>query len=460
MSGSCSNKRKGFILIVGVILTLLIGIPAAGFAVDTGLMYLTQTRLQAAVDFACVAGARALSRGADDQAQRTGAEATANSYFGANFPTGYLASRNLRLTSTAAIDSTYMRSVTTSAIIDVPYVFMRVFRFDHTTLSATAKATRRDVNVMIVMDRSRSLVDSGACAPLKAAAINFMDKFAEGRDYLGLVTFATSSRVDLPLQTTFKTTVRNTLNNVVCTGATSSAQAVWQGYRELIRLGHAGALNVIVFFTDGRPTAVTGTFPILGSSPCSSHTAKLGVLTFNSNASGIPQNTMGLYNPDAPSQPFSQDLTLIASRSNCRFATTQTSVSQDVANAPLIDKWGNSLIATGFKQVTTSGTGLSVTSAANVQNFSINAADHAAQRIRRGDPDPSQANQSLAGVTLYTIGLGDIDELLLKRMANDPGLSPNPVAVGQPGRYVYAQNPTELDLAFTRVASEMLRIAR
>ena len=95
-----------------------------------------------------------------------------------------------------------------------------------------------------------------------------------------------------------------------------------------------------------------------------------------------------------------------------------------------------------------------------MENFSTNAADHAALRVRRGDPDPLHANRTLGGTMIYTIGLGDVDNVLLKRMANDPSLSPNPVAAGNQGRYVYAANATDLDLAFTRVASELLRLAR
>ena len=157
-----------------------------------------------------------------------------------------------------------MRSITTTSSVDLPFLFMRALGLDHTTLRASAKATRRDVNIMIVMDRSGSLANSGACAPLKAAAVNFVEKFAEGRDNLGLVTFATSSRVDVPLTTTFKTPVESTLNGLVCTGATNSSQALWQSYQELAGLAQTGALNVIVFFTDGRPTAVTENFPIKG----------------------------------------------------------------------------------------------------------------------------------------------------------------------------------------------------
>jgi hypothetical protein len=135
-------------------------------------------------------------------------------------------------------------------------------------------------------------------------------------------------------------------------------------------------------------------------------------------------------------------------------------VTSDVSYAKLTDYWGNSLNATGYRTVTTSGAGLSITQGQNVENFSTNAADHAALRIRRGDPDPLNANRTLPGVVIYSIGLGDVDDVLLKRMANDPSLTPNPVAAGNLGRYVYAANASDLDLAFTRVASELLRLAR
>ena len=125
----------------------------------------------------------------------------------------------------------------------------------------------------------------------------------------------------------------------------------------------------------------------------------------------------------------------------------------------MTDYWGNSLNATAYRSVTTSGTGLSL-SPQNVEDFSTNAADHAALRVRRGDADAQNGNRTLPGVMVYTIGLGAVDDVLLKRMANDPSLNPNPVAAGSTGRYVYAANATELDLAFSRVASEMLRLAR
>ena len=454
------RRRRGFVLLTTSAMVLLVLLPAIGLGIDAGMVYLVQGVLSAASDAASLAGARALARGTDDTAQRANAESTAGTYFQANFPTGYFGTTNLVVTNVAATDSTYMRSITTTASVDLPFIFLHALGLNHITLNASAKATRRDVNVMIVMDRSGSLTVSGSCAPLKAAAVSFVDKFAESRDNVGLITFATSSRIDVALTTVFKTSVEGTLNSVICSGATSSAQALWQSYQALAALAQTGALNVIVFFTDGRPTAVTEAFPIKGGSACTSKVAKLGVLT-PGYSSGVVTNTIyGLYNQVATAQPMATDLMLIASDSGCAFKNDQTKVTTDVSYAPLTDSWGNSLTATAYRSVTTSGAGLSVTVGQNVENFSTNAADDAALRIRRGDPDPLNGNRTLAGVTIYSIGLGAVDDVLLRRIANDPSLTPNPVAAGNTGLYVYAADATQLNLAFTRVASEMLRLAR
>ena len=452
------RARRGFVLLTTCAMVLLVLVPAIGLAIDAGMIFMVQGVLSAASDAASLAGARALARGTDDTAQRANAESTAATYFRANFPAGYLGTTNLVVTDVAATDSTFMRSITTTATVDLPFIFMRALGKDHITLSTSAKATRRDVNIMIVMDRSGSLTVSGACAPLKAAAVNFVDKFAESRDNVGLLTFATSSKVDVHLTTTFKTTVENTLNSVICVGGTSSAQALCQSYQELAGTAQTGALNVIVFFTDGRPTAVTEDFPYKAN--CTVHNAKRGVLT-PGYSSGVVTNTIyGLYKQDATAQPMASDQTVIADDAGCAFKNDQTKVTSDVLYAPLLDYWGNSLNATGYRTVTTSGAGLSITVGQNVENFSSNAADHAALRIRRGDPDTQNGNRTLAGVTIYSIGLGAVDDVLLRRMANDPSLTPNPVAAGNPGLYVYAADATQLNLAFTRVASEMLRLAR
>lgn len=451
MSVSCSDRcaprggRRGFVQMFGALVLSFILIPAAGLAVDVGMMYLVQTLLSAASDGAALAGARAFSRGSDDAQQRANAEATANAYLRANFPSGYMWSTDLTVNSQAATEADHVRSLTTTTSVRLPLIFLRVFRTESTLVSTTSKATRRDANVMIILDRSTSLQPVGT--QLRNAAINFVNKFAEGRDNLGLLTFATSSRVDNALSTTFKTAVTNTLNQVSFTGYTNSAQALWRGYDALVALNQPGALNAIVFFTDGQPTAVTEDFPIkpLPGDTCTPKTQ-----------TGVVISTPGaVYTYQAPAQPIASDMTLISGTSHC----SQPSVSH-IQYAPLLDHWSNSLTATGYKSVSYSGAGLNISSGSNVQNFSTNAADHAALRVRRGDPDPDQAGQSLSGVVIYTIGLGSVDQVFMKRVANDASLSPNPVAAGANGKYENAGDASQLNDAFARVASEVLRLAQ
>jgi len=445
--------QRGFVQMFGALMLVFILVPAAGLAVDVGMMYLVQSLLSAASDGAALAGARALSRGSDDAAERANAEATANAYLRANFPSGYMWSTNFNPQSQAATDSDHVRSLTTTASVDLPLLFLRIFRTESTTISATSKATRRDANVMFVMDRSTSLQQSGSCTPLKNAAKNFIDRFAEGRDNVGLLTFGTSSLIDNALSTTFKTATTTTLNNVSCNGSTNTAQGLWQAYTALVNLNQAGALNAIVLFTDGLPTALTQTFSIKATSNCTDKTAKQGAAYAVSNGS----NPSGLYPWVGTTQPMSSDLSVLttATTNNCSFRSTQSNLYKDVVNAPVTDSSGNSLDATGYMSV---GHTAGLINLTDFNHGATNAADHAALRIRRGDA--LTGGQSLANVVIYTIGYMDVDETLLKRMANDASLSPNPVAAGAHGKYRYAGDASQLNDAFLSIASEVLRLAQ
>ncbi|MBL8213657.1 MAG: VWA domain-containing protein [Bryobacterales bacterium] len=452
--------EQGITLILSAMMFGLMIIPAAGLAVDAGLMYLVKVRLSAAADAAALAGARAFSRGSAGPEQNANAEATASTYFTANYPAGYFWSFNPTISAVGADEGNQMRSVTTQASVQLPMLFMRIFRDNPSIIRARAKATRRDTNIMIVMDRSGSLANSGACNPLKTAAANFVEKFSEGRDNLGLITFATSSRIDRALSNTFKTSVRNTLTALVCSGATNTAQGLWQGYEALVTLNQPGAFNVIVLFSDGLPTAVTEDFPLVTAANGGTCTSPAppgpirGVLTVTTGG-----NPIGLYTWQAPAQPYSSDQNLVSNGTNCRFRSNQQNVAQDLQYAPLTDIWGNSLNATGYRSVTMTGAGAQESSGSNITRFCTNAADHAGLRVRRGDTVPSLGRN--LQVTIMTIGYGpDVDTTLMQRIANDPNLSPNPVAAGRQGRYYYAGTAAALDLAFTRVASEVLRLAQ
>jgi hypothetical protein len=107
-------------------------------------------------------------------------------------------------------------------------------------------------------------------------------------------------------------------------------------------LAQTGALNVILFFTDGRPTAVTENLPVIGN--CNNRNPSGGVITPGYNCSGVATSILGLYKQDATAQPMAQDRTPITSPSGCHSSTYQ-----DVANAALLKYWGNSLNATAYR---------------------------------------------------------------------------------------------------------------
>jgi hypothetical protein len=88
------------------------------------------------------------------------------------------------------------RTVTISATITAPLYFLRVLGQNSTNIAAASQAGRRDVVMMLVLDRSSSMNNAfqgtTACAVMKTDATQFLDYFAAGRDMVGLVVFGSS----------------------------------------------------------------------------------------------------------------------------------------------------------------------------------------------------------------------------------------------------------------------------
>jgi hypothetical protein len=93
----------------------------------------------------------------------------------------------------------------------------------------------------------------------------------------------------------------------------------------------------------------------------------------------------------------------------------------------------------------------------SITNAGVNALDNAAQRAR---DDSITRNLN---VYTYTIGLGNapngVDNALLQRIANDPNANnydPNkPI-----GEYVFAPTASQLNQAFSKIASQVLRLSK
>ncbi len=462
-------KERGISLIFTA-MTLVFIVPMVGLAIDAGILYTVKGKLQMAVDAASLAAARALSRGNDDTTQQNNAKAEAEGYVLLNFPSGYFNVGTPTFgvnNSGISIDESVanQRSVSVTAYVTAPLYFLRWLGTNNTTVSATATAVRRDVNVVVVMDRSGSLSVSNSCTPLKAAAVSFVSKFANGRDNLALVTFATSSIPDFPIANDFQTaspSVPTILNSVNCTGGTNTAQGLWEGYQQLVTLNQPNALNVILLFTDGYPNTFTATYPIKNSSSCTNRNPKTGVLAAGySNPltqPTTPSAIFGIMSYVASAQPMASDLTVgpPGNNSGCSYSSnwtnSATSVGNDIQYIPTTDFWGNNM-NTGYQPVTMNGGNINV-DPNSVQDAGWNAADSAGLRIRQ--------NITIPNIRVFSIGLGNsggVPADFLERVANDPRAS-NFNSSYPAGAYFFAPTTSDISDAFAQVASAILHLAR
>ncbi len=487
-----SRREKGVaVLMTAAMLTFVI--PAAGLAVDASMLYGVRARLTMSADAAALAAARSLSNGETLGAQEAAAVDTAQRFFTANFPTGYLYSRNRSIGVAVAETALRTRTVTVDVSVEAPSYFLRYLGSDMTRLRALGQASRRDVNLMVVLDRSGSLSTSGACTPMKNAATAFVRKFANYRDRVGLLTYGGDYRVDFAMQSTPGNFLTGTggipdlISRINCNGSTNTAQALWQGYGQLKTINEPGALNVLMLFTDGQPNTLTfdfsaadalrtvargytGPAPTLATTaqindtsrtPCSSTSGKTGWVQYHSSTG----RTVGLYRYLATAMP-APNSTLISSKAGCVFnmGSGTTYLYGDMGFMPTQDIYGNNVRDDSYKTlqfITSVGSPdvgkIRINHAATMENAGINATNHVAYRIRNNETAPLGLD-----AVIYVIGLGGVgaaEDQLLNRIANTE-LSPVYDATKQEGLYVFAPGTAQLSEAFARIAGEILRIAR
>src|SRR5579862_3299148 len=166
------SKESGITLLLGTV-SLLFIVPMIGLAVDVGFLYATKSRLQASVDGAALAAARALSIGQSLASQTTSAQNNAVNWFYANFPSNYFGTQNTVMgTSNVQVfndpNNPQLRNVTVQATTQVDTFFMKWLGFGATTIGSIGNASRRTVVAMMVLDRSGSM--GASCRDMVNAA--------------------------------------------------------------------------------------------------------------------------------------------------------------------------------------------------------------------------------------------------------------------------------------------------
>ena len=293
-------------------LTLMVSsflIPMVGLAIDGGRGYLVRVKLSTAVDGASLAAGRLMGTpsGASIATQKTYTIDTAQQYLSANFPSGFFGA-NLVGNGTICVDpgtdntdpcgvgnggqvQTYkIRTVSVKAQAIMPTFFMRLLNMPTVTVGAAGVAQRRDVRVVLVIDRSSSMSSfygtNGNCASppcIQTMLNNFVNSFSGagelgGRDEVGLVVFGGSGIVAYPARNVandytdytqftppdnnFKSRSSTIINEITSQSNTGTAEALYLAYMTLradaaTNSDLATKLNVIVLFTDGLPNGIT-----------------------------------------------------------------------------------------------------------------------------------------------------------------------------------------------------------
>jgi Flp pilus assembly protein TadG len=443
-------RQRGAIAIM-VAVSMLVLLAVVGLAIDAGLAYLVKARLNAAVDSAALAGARAVTTGTNQTEQIASARAAAADFFAANIPNNYLL-------SSPKIVSTNVTFNGGQAIIDViaeapmPVSIMQVMNFTSLMPVAAAQTIRNDLDMALVIDTSGSLKDSATT--VRASAKSFLNKFNVTQDRVSLIHFASGVETDNAINTTARGFNRTSMNTKISayafTGGTSSFEGMWKAREQLntVPLNSRSTMRVVVFFSDGSPTS-------FGS-----------YLTFNTSTDCLRAGSVDrVLKEGGLGNLASSDLELLSE--GCK--TWRTVNNRTVSAVRRLPDWYNARlesvrefpIVTTTPRVVTADISTPELFEGNVLRASRNLAESIADKTRSEN------------VFVYTLGFGaglketftsdpsTNGEMILKCMANTVDALPRCRKPDQPvGMYCYAATDADLTPCFSRLASAILRITK
>ena len=451
-----------------------------GLAVDTGRAYVVKAQLSKAVDGAALGAARMLNSGNPKD--------TATRIFNANFPPGYLgtsagadptADANFfKLTTIAA---TGVNVVTVNASAKLPTTFMRLADINDLTITSSSEATRRMVDLSLVLDVSSSI--GAQWSAVRDAARTFIGAFDAANDRVALLTFSNGARVidQMPSSRGFnKTQVISDVPGILPGGSTAMVEGLYRGWDELRAVpgGQQSGLRVIVLFTDGASNSVPGNYPAQPG-------VARGLRTYDfpknlpdpdGQTWNNPQIT-GLYDTDsgAVSSP-SYGVTV----ANWNDPTTLAAVPYLPAAS-----WHNHRrsagIPTSFPLQTAAlnVNGVPQSTKRGLRHWNAGAArypaevfniNNAARNLLEIIADQARNDNGDYKIRIYTIGMGDLvrynlgtmpemPEDILKRISND-STSPDFNSAQLEGKYYFAKTAADVGPAFQALQNQIIRLSK
>lgn len=243
------NERGTVLALVAVSLIGILGI--AGLALDSARAYVTRAQLSRAVDAAALAGASSLRLGQAQAQVRLVALAAANGVVPGENATSLSYQFGTNAEGEATVEVTALRTM--------PTTFMRVLGRDQVTVGSVAEATVPPLDLTLVLDQSGSLGFMNAFDDLQDASKTFVGNFSETLDQMGLISFSNRAQELVPLDQPFNSAITTQINALSSVGYTNTGEAMRLAYEQMQSAAvRDRAVRVVVFFTDGRPTAFRG----------------------------------------------------------------------------------------------------------------------------------------------------------------------------------------------------------
>jgi Flp pilus assembly protein TadG len=442
MNPNLPRQRGAIAIMVAVSMFVLLAV--VGLCVDAGLAYLVKARLNAAVDSAALAGARAVTTGNNQTEQIASARAAAADFFAANIPDDYLSS-SPRITSTSVTFNAGQATIDVVAEAPMPVSIMQIMNFTTLTPVAAAQTIRNDLDMALVVDTSGSLV--GSAATVRASSKSFLNKFNVTQDRVALIHFAAGVETDNPINPLARGFDRTSMNSKITAynfkGGTSSFEGMYRAREQLntVPLANRSTMRVVVFFSDGAPTS-------FGS-----------YLTFKNQADcNRPGSVDRVLEEGGLGDLSSSELKYVSEgcktwRGSYRNGNLQSAVRSlpDWYNARPASSYREFPIVTDTPRSVTADISTQYLLERNVLRASRNLAESVAEKTRS------------EGIYVFTLGFGPglKEAFASDTSTNGADALPRCRKPDQPlGMYCYAATDNDLTPCFSRLASAILRITK
>ncbi len=471
-----SDERGIALVYMALFLTTLL--VSTGLAVDTGRAYVVKAQLSKAVDGAALGAARMLNSG-DPRGEAT-------RIFQANFPLGYLGTLAAPDPTAAAnffdlktVPATGENVVTVTASAKLPTTFMKLANFTDVTVTSTGEATRRMVDLSLVMDVSSSI--GWRWPAVRDAARAFVNAFDAANDRVSFITFGNGAKVidAMPAGHGFnKAGVVADVPNNLPGGSTNMVEGIYRGWDELraVAPGTQSGLRVIVLFTDGASNSVPGNYPAAPG------VAK-GVRTYDF-PKNLPDPDGQTWNSPQIVGMFDTDTGAQAPAYNMVIPWNSPATLAQVPYLPLTS-WHTHHRSGGIPVSFPLQTGaLTVNGAAQsarrgLRNWDAGAGrfpadvfniNNAARNIVEIIANEARNDNGDYPIRIYTIGMGELvrynlgtmpekSEDILMRIANDTR-SPDFNANQLEGKYYFAKTQDDVSAAFDALQSQIVRLSK